>query len=67
MFVLQALVTQLQREVAPAVFVFTVLLRHFQPADARSIRRLLNKKITATLKCMQDIILNAKVTMDELV
>ncbi|KAH9381237.1 hypothetical protein HPB48_014452 [Haemaphysalis longicornis] len=37
-----------------------VLLRHFQPADAGSIRRLLNKKITATLKCIQDIILNAK-------
>ncbi|XP_077544530.1 uncharacterized protein LOC144157052 [Haemaphysalis longicornis] len=56
-----ALVTQLQREVAPAMYVFTVLPRCFQSASASSTRRLLNRKLTATLKRMRDVsILNAE-------
>ncbi|XP_077547684.1 uncharacterized protein LOC144159874 [Haemaphysalis longicornis] len=58
---IKALVTQLQREVAPAVYVFTVLPRCFQSASAGSTRRLLNRKLTATPKRMRGVyILNAE-------
>ncbi|KAL3189985.1 hypothetical protein MRX96_020319 [Rhipicephalus microplus] len=59
-------VLQLQHNVALIVYVFKVLPRCFNPKDANAERnkkkaRLLNRKLTATLKCWPCVrILNAK-------
>ncbi|XP_037515371.2 uncharacterized protein LOC119391794 [Rhipicephalus sanguineus] len=63
------LVLQLQHDVAPIVYVFKVLPRCFNPEDADAERktrkaRLLNCKLTATLKCWPCVrILNAEVSL----
>ncbi|XP_077548568.1 uncharacterized protein LOC144161861 [Haemaphysalis longicornis] len=55
LFILQALVVQLQRGVASAVFVFKVLPRCSASAVAESKRRALNRNLTRALKRMPDV------------